>query len=166
MKTLIIDKLPRITKNRKKLEKELNIKIANRGKEVSISGDPEDEYIAEKVIDALDIGFPLSKALSIKNEDCDLEILNIKDYTKRHDLNRIRGRLIGKKGKALSTLSHLTKCGFEIKDNKIGIIGDPECIKNAQESIISIIKGSKHSNVYSHLEKHQVKPVLDLGLKE
>jgi rRNA processing protein Krr1/Pno1 len=48
----------------------------------------------------------------------------------------------------------------------VGIIGDPEYMENAQEAIISIIHGSKHANVYSNLEKHQVKPVVDLGLKE
>ena len=78
----------------------------------------------------------------------------------------MRARLIGKGGKTLKTLCQLTKCSFEIKDNNIGIIGAPECIENAQESIISIVKGSKQSNVYSHLEKNQQKPVVDLGLKK
>ena len=48
MKILICDKLPRIIKNKKKLEKKLNIKITNRGKEVKIIGKPENEYLAEK----------------------------------------------------------------------------------------------------------------------
>ena len=47
----------------------------------------------------------------------------------------------------------------------MGIIGAPELIENAQESVISIIKGSKQSNVYSHLEKNQPKSVIDLSLK-
>ncbi len=166
MKTIISDKLPRIIKNKKKLEEELNIEIKNRGKEVTIKGKPEEEYVAEKVIDALNFGFPFSTALLIKREDNLFEIINIKDHTKRKDLKRIRARIIGKKGKALGTLHQLTKCHFELKDNYVGIIGDPEFIENAQEAIISIIKGSKHANVYGNLEKHQVKPVVDLGLKE
>ncbi len=166
MKTIISEKLPRILKNKKRLEKILNIKITNRGKEVNISGKPEAEYAAEKVIDALNFGFPFSTAVFIKENDFIFEIISIKDYTKRHDLERIRARIIGKQGKTLKTLSNLSQCHFEIKDNSVGIIGSPECIKNAQESIISIIKGSKQTNVYSHLEKHQVKSVEDLGLKD
>ncbi len=166
METIYCEKVPRIIKNKKKLEEEFNIKIKNRGKEVTIEGTPEDEYIAEKVIDALNFGFPFSIALLIKKEDNLLEIINIKDHTKRRDLKRIRARIIGKKGKALGTLHQLTKCNFELKDNYVGIIGDPEFIENAQEAIISIIRGSKHSNVYSNLEKHQIKPIVDLGLKE
>lgn len=166
MKTIFSEKLPRILKNKKRLEKKLNIKITNRGKEVQISGQPEDEYIAEKVIDALNFGFPFSSAISIKEEDLEFEILNIKDYTVRKDLERIRARIIGKNGKTLKTLCQLTKCNFEIKDNQVGIIGPPECIENAQESVISLVKGSKQANVYAYLEKHQPKPVLDLGLKD
>ena len=166
MKTIYSEKVPRILKNKKRLEKELNVKITNRGKEVSIKGEPEDEYIAEKVLDAINFGFPFSDALLIKKEDFMFEIINIKDHTKRKDLERIRARIIGKGGKTLKTLCKLTKCFFEIKDNEVGIIGPPEYIENAQESIISIIKGSKQTNVYSFLEKHQVKPVLDLGLKK
>ena len=142
------------------------VKIKNRGKEVIIDGKPEDEYVAEAVIKALEFGFPFSVAMSIKEQDYMFEIINIKDHTNRRDLGRIRARIIGKQGKALKTISNLTKCYFELKDNSIGIIGDPEYMKNAQEAIISLIKGSKHSNVYSYLEKHHVEPIIDLGLKE
>lgn len=166
METIYCEKVPRIIKNKKKLEEELNIKIKNRGKEVVIEGTPENEYVAEKVIDALNFGFPFSTALLIKKEENLFEIINIKDHTKRRDLKRIRARIIGKKGKTLGTLHQLTKCHFELKDNYVGIIGDPEYMENAQEAIISIIHGSKHANVYSNLEKHQIKPVVDLGLKE
>jgi ribosomal RNA assembly protein len=166
MKTIICGKIARIIKSRKKLEEKLGVKITNRGKEVTINGNPEEEYTAEKVIQALEFGFPFSVTMMIRENGYMFEVLNIKDYTKRKDLKRIRARIIGKEGKTLKTLSSLTKCYFELKDNTVGIVGDPEHIENAQNSIISIIKGAKQTNVYSHLEKHQVKRVEDLGLKE
>ena len=166
METLICEKPQRIIKNRKKLEKELKIKITSKEKEITIHGSPENEYIAEKVIEALEFGFPFSVALLIKEEDFMFEALNIKDYTRRKDLATVRARIIGREGKTLKTLLELTKCHFEIKDNQVGIIGEPEYMRNAQEAMISIIRGAKHANVYSFLEKHQVKPVIDLGLKE
>jgi|TARA_Y100000034_G_scaffold122591_1_gene168233 ribosomal RNA assembly protein len=165
MKKIFSDKLLRIIKNKKRLEKDLNVKITNKGKEVFVEGESKDEYSAEKVIDALNFGFPFETALFIKKEDFIFEILNIKDYTKRKDLKRIRARIIGKEGRTLKTLQQLTKCYFELKDNYVGIIGNPEYLENAQEAIISIIKGAKHSNVYNSLEKNQTKPVVDLGLK-
>ncbi len=165
METLICEKIQRIAKNKKRLEEKLKVKIATGGKEVTFSGPAEDEYFAEKVLTALDFGFPFSIALLLKTDDYMLEILNIKDYTHKKDLEKIRARLIGTKGKTLRTLSELTKCHFEVKDNRVGIIGDPEYIKNAQEAVVMIIQGSKQANVYAFLEKHQVKPVIDLGLK-
>lgn len=165
MKKIISDKLPRILRNKTKLEKELKVKITNRGKEVYINGKPQDEYITEKIIDALEFGFPFSVAMEIKKQDLTFEKINIKDYTKRQDLERVRARIIGTKGKTLKTLCGLTHCYFELKDNEIGIVGLPEHIENAQEALISIIKGSKQANVYKHLEKNQPKPESDLGLK-
>ena len=166
MKIIISEKLPRIIKNKKKLQEILEVKITNHGKEVFIEGKPEDEFVAEKVIDAINFGFPFSTALLIKEQDCIFGSLNIKDYTKRKDMKTIRARIIGAKGKTLKTLCNLTKCYFELKDNEVGIIGEPECIEKAQEAVILIIRGTKQSNVYSRLEKHQPEPVLDLGLKE
>jgi|TARA_Y100000310_G_C20357328_1_gene657292 ribosomal RNA assembly protein len=166
MKVIIVDKLVRVTKNKAKLEKTLGVKISNRGKEVSIQGKAEEEYIAEKVIDALNIGFPYSAAISIKTEDNVFEIINIKDHTNRPNLERVRARIIGKAGRTLRTISNLTECNLERKGNDIGIIGPPENIENAQNAIISIIKGSKQSNVYAGLEKSKTRPITDLGLKK
>lgn len=160
------DNIEKIIKNKKKLEKILNVKITVDKEEISVEGNPENEYIAEKVIEAINFGFRPSVALLIKKEDFLFEILNIKEFTRRKDFEIIRARIIGKGGKTLRTLNNLTECFFEMKNNEVGIIGAPENIKNAQAAVISIIQGSKQANVYSYLEKHQVKPVLDLGLKE
>jgi len=163
---LICQQFLRIIRNKKVLEEKLGVKIINRGKEITVKGKPEDEYIAEAVINALEFKFPFSVAMRIKEQGHLFEIINIKNHTTKKNLKSVRARIIGKHGKVLKTLSNLTECAFELKDNFVGIVGDPEHMKNAQESLIFLIKGSKHSNVYKHLEKHQIKPVIDLGLKE
>jgi KH domain-containing protein len=165
MKIIPCEDTALVTKAKKRLESALNVKIITKKGEIEIDGSPEDEFIAEKVIDAINFGFPFQVALSIKKDDNLFEILNIKDYTHRKDLETIRARIIGTKGKTFRTLNHLTECNFEIKGNEVGIIGSPECIENAQNAIIFIIQGSKQANVYAFLEKHQVKPIIDLGLK-
>jgi len=166
MKKIISEKIIRIVKNKSNLERELNVKISVAGKEITIIGEPEEEYIAEKVIEAIDFGFPISDALSIKKEEFLFERLNIKDYTNQKDFERVRGRIIGKDGKALKTLSSLSKCYIELSGNKLGIIGEAECIRDAEEACKLLIKGSKHANVYAYLEKHKIEPIADLGLKE
>jgi ribosomal RNA assembly protein len=166
MKTLISEKIPRIIKNKKRLEKELNVKIENRGKETKINGTPEDEFIAEKVLDALNFGFPYKHALEIKRQGLEYEEINLKDHTKKHNYELIRGRIIGKSGKALKTLSNLSECYIEINENKIAMIGEPINIENAIQAMIQLIQGAKHGNVYKGLEKNQPKPIEDLGLRK
>ena len=166
MKKIIVEKPGKIIKNKKELEKNLGVKLSITGKEVSINGTPEEEYYAEKMVDALSLGFPIELVLLIKEEDYAFEILNIKDFTKRKDFERIRGRIIGTNGKALKVLNELTKCNFVVQNNQVGIIGDSEYIKNGEDAVISIIRGARHANVYGYLEKHHVEPIVDLGLKE
>jgi len=166
MKTIYCEKIPRITKTKWELEKTLNVKIFIKNDEVMIDGLPEEEYFAEKIIEAIGLGFPFKTAMLIKEEGIVFEKINIKDYTKRADMETIRGRIIGTGGKTLKTLVELTKCHFEIYKNTVGIIGEAEFVKNAQEAIILLIKGTKHGNVYAYLEHHQIREPGDLGLKE
>ncbi len=165
MRKLIVEKLPRIIKNKKKLEEILDVSISHRGKEIYIEGEGEEEYFAEKVIDALDFGFSFSDAVELKKQGLKLIIINIKDHAKKKDLKTIRGRIIGTKGKALKTISNISDCSLEIKRNKIGIIGHEENVEKAREAIISLIKGSKHSNVFSFLERQDFSEPVDLGLR-
>lgn len=166
MKHIPSNKIPRILKAKGLLEKELKIKISHVNKDIFIEGTPEDEYFAEKVIDAINLGFPIQVALSIAKEDTLFEVLNIKNYTKRKDLQTIRARLIGREGGALRALTELTKCHIEVKGNEVGIIGESEFMPLARNAVISLIQGSKHANVYASLEHNQPEPILDLGLKE
>jgi len=166
MKKILSEKPIRIIKAKEDLKKITGVEIENRGKEIYLEGKAEDEFIAEKVVDALDFGFPFTSATMIKQNDFHFEILDIKDYTPRKDLETIRGRIIGKDGKTLKTLTVLSNCFFEINGNRVGIIGPAELIKSARESIISLIRGSKQANVYRSLEKHQFEPAEDLGIKK
>ncbi len=165
MRKLICDKAIRIAKSKKQIEEKFGVRIRLAGREVEIDGKPEDEYIAEMFVQALNFGFPFSTALLIKDEEFMFEAMNIKDYTKRRDLAIIRARLIGKNGGTLRALTELTKCHFEVKGNEVGIVGDAEKIKNANDALISLIHGAKQSNVYALLEKRHPLPIIDLGLK-
>jgi KH domain-containing protein len=168
MVEIYINKLPRILKNKKRLETSLKVKISNKGNDVTINGKPEDELIADQVLQALDLGFPFKIAMLIKEEDFMLEVINIKDHTKKHDLKSVRARIIGTGGKTLKTLSDISECFFELdeKNNHVGIIGDPESIESSHTALINLIKGAKTGNAYAYLEKHRPEKVIDLGLKK
>jgi ribosomal RNA assembly protein len=166
MRKIICEKIARIIKSKGNLERELNVNIDINEKEVSISGEPEEEYIAEKVIEAIDFGFPFSNALEIKKEDIIFEILNIKEHTTKRNFERIRGRIIGKDGKTIKTISDLSNCYIELLGNKLGIIGNCENIRIVEEAFKLLIRGTKQAHVYAYLEGHRPEHIIDLGLKE
>ena len=166
MRKIILDAPQKIIKLKGMLEKELDVKISGRDNEIYIDGLSEKEYLAEKVIDAINFGFSIKRAILIKKKNLTFEILNIKNYMRGKNIIRIKGRIVGEGGRALMTLSQLSDCYLEINGNQVGIIGDSENIENAQNAIILLIKGSKHANVYAFLERSHPEPILDFGLRE
>lgn len=153
MQEIYCENIKKLMQNKNKLEKQLSIKITNQGKNVFVSGQPENEYIALKVIEAIDLGFSVERALLLKNEDVCLQILSIKNITKKKNLEEIRARIIGTHGRTLKTLCNLSNCFIELYDNQIGIIGNTEDIEDAVQGITCLIQGSKQGNVYGKLER-------------
>jgi ribosomal RNA assembly protein len=152
-KQLFVKSARKVIQSKKELEDKLKVRISVKGTEVTISGKEEiDEYFASRVFQAMDYKFLVEDALLLKNEDYDIKIVYIKDHTRRHDFDIIRGRIIGTKGKTLKVLSDLTGCEVAVKDNEVAILGPVERINEAVEAVISLIKGSKQGNVYAHLE--------------
>jgi len=157
MQEIYIEAIGKILTNKKRLEKELNIKITNKGKNVFVNGTAEKEYTAIEVLKAINMGFSADYALELINEEVILQIINIKDLTKRTDLQRIRARIIGTQGKTLKTLYNLTNCAISLQDNNVGIIGNTEDIEGAIQAVTSLIQGSKQGNVYGRIEREKKK---------
>ena len=101
----------------------------------------------------MDYPFLIDDALLLLNEDYLFEAIHIKDFTKRHDLKIIKGRIIGTEGKTLRVIQDLSNSLIAVKDNDVAIIAQSNDFENARQAVISLIKGSKQANVYSYLEK-------------
>ncbi|MDP3026999.1 MAG: KH domain-containing protein [Nanoarchaeota archaeon] len=167
MQETYVENIGKVFNNKKRLEAELKTKITNKGKNVFISGKPEDEFIALKVMEAINLGFSIERALLLKNPEILIQTLNIKDVTKKHNLEEIRARIIGTKGKTLRALNTLTDCFISLKDNQIGIIGNCENIKEAIQAGTSLIRGSKQGHVYGRLERQKKKKrLMEKGIED
>ena len=152
--TVFIKEISRIKRVRKDIEKALNIKINITRDGIEIEGKEEfNGYIAIQVLQAVEMGFLLPSALKLKDEGYMLEKMSIKQHARPSRLSTIKGRLIGKQGRALETLSELTGCDIKIKDYEIGIIGRTSDIKFAINALTNLIHGSPHSRVYAYLER-------------
>lgn len=160
----------KILQNKRKLEKELKVKITNQGKIIFLEGEAEDEYTACEVINAINLGFTITDALLLTNEDLILEKIFIKDITKRQDLEIVRGRLIGTRGRTKKTIENLTYSLISINQNAVGIIGRADEIESTITALTALIRGKKQTKTYSYLERERSKNRkslnIDLGLKK
>ncbi len=154
---IYIESIRKVMDNQYKLQKELQVKITNKGKNVFVDGEGDKEFIALNVLEALGLGFSIDNALLLKDEGIIFQILNIKDLTKRKDLREVKARIIGTYRKTLDNLENLSGCAICLHENKVGIIGRADCIGDAIIALKSLIQGSKQGNVYARLERERKK---------
>ncbi|MBM3232043.1 hypothetical protein FJZ21_01540 [Candidatus Pacearchaeota archaeon] len=142
-----------ILRNKEKLEQKLNCKIKITDKTITIDTEPFNEYEAQRVFDAINLGFSVEKSLLVLDEENDFIKINIKDYANTKNLEVVRSRLIGTHGKTKKTVEEITKCNISIHDNLVGIIGPAEVTESALTAVTNIIKGTKQANAYKYLER-------------
>lgn len=152
--TVFIKEISRIKRVRKELERALDITINITRDGIEIGGkEGFNDYIPIQVLHAIEMGFLVPSALKLKDEGFMFEIMSIKQHARPSRLATIKGRLIGKQGRALETLSELTGCDIKIKDYEVGIIGRTSDIKFAINALTNLMHGSPHSAVYAYLER-------------
>lgn len=165
-----IEKINKIKKVIKRLELKLSVKINYSKNKIEVRGEEFNEFLCEEIIKAIDFGFDVEDALLLTNDNFSLQIINIKDYTKKKNLTPVRARIIGAAGRAKGTIEDLTGAVIAVNLNQVGIIVSSEHLSQTVQSIISLIHGAKHANVFAYLEK-QNKIInkfdeKDLGLRE
>jgi len=142
---------------KKKIEETTNLKldIDSKEGEVVISGtDSLALFTAKEILRAIGRGFNPDVALLILKNDYGFELLNINDYARSsNDSLRLKGRVIGKQGKAREHIEEMTETNICVYGKTIGIIGRQENVSIAVKAIENLLKGSPHANVYSWLEK-------------
>ena len=164
---IISNNIRKIKLNQKKIESSLNIKLTIKGRKIQVNGEQLGEFLVAQVFQAIEAGFSVRTALLLSGEEYLLEILNIKNFTNRKNLEQVRARLIGHHGETRELLEELSNCYIKVHDNVAFIIGKSEDVKNAMNSVTKIIQGSKQSSVYAYLEKQRrIRHEDDLGLKD
>jgi len=160
----------KILQNKKKLEQELKVKITNKGNIIFVEGTAESEYTACQVMEAINLGFKMTDALLLTDEEFILEKIHIKDLTKRQDIKRICGRVIGTQGRTKRTIENLSDCIIALHDTTVGVIGRADEIEPTLTALTALIQGKKQTKTYSYLEREKSKSKtslnIDLGLKK
>lgn len=111
-------------------------------------------YLAREVVRAVGRGFNPDIALDLLKQDYGLEIIPIMDFARnQNDLGRLRGRVIGEKGKSRNTIESLTDTRICVYGKTVAIIGPYESIPDARRAVVDLLSGATHAAVYRWLEK-------------
>lgn len=142
---------------KKEIEKQTKTQLnVSKEGEVIITG--EDSlllFTAREIIRAIARGFNPKIALLLLQIDYALEIIDLKDFAgkSKSDIIRLRGRIIGKEGKARQEFERITGTHISVFGKTVAIIGESTNLFNAREAIVMLLKGSKHATAYRFLEK-------------
>ncbi|MFX0114600.1 MAG: KH domain-containing protein [Candidatus Hodarchaeota archaeon] len=132
---------------------ELDIDSEEGHVEVLATEETEDPTIVWAVRDcvkAIGRGFSPQRAFALLDPDIFLEVLPIEGPPKW--IQRMRGRLIGERGKTRRIIEQNTDAQISIFGQTVSIIGTLEEIKLAKEAVEMLLRGDRHSSVYRYLQ--------------
>jgi ribosomal RNA assembly protein len=115
-------------------------------------------YLTNNILQAINHGFNPEKALKLLDQEFVFEIIDLEKIVGHSlkKLKRIKGRIIGDKGKIRNSIEQFTKIHLSLEEKTIAIIGDFESIRMAKKAINMLIQGAPHKTVLGYLQrKHQ-----------
>ncbi|MBI5072427.1 RNA-processing protein [Candidatus Woesearchaeota archaeon] len=143
---------------KKKIENTLGVKLQVDSQEGDITIQGEDAlqlYSGRDIVRAIGRGFNPETALLLLKPDYVFELIDVTRYVKENHLQRMKGRIIGKDGKARLVLEELTLSSICVYGKSIGIIGETENVGMAKRALESLLQGAPHAVVYKWLEKRR-----------
>lgn len=149
---------------KKSLEEDLGVQLIIDSKEGTVnvkalSIDEADPLTAVRVIEAIGRGFSPQRATRLLQEGVVLEVIDLREYSGKstNSLDRIRGRVIGLKGKSRRVIEELTSCYVSVYGRTVAIIGEPREVQLAADAVRTLASGSRHKTVYNTLQKERTK---------
>ena len=117
--------------------------------------DPVNALKARDFVKAVGRGFSEERAMRLFDDDCYLEIIDIREFTgkSKNRMQQVRGRLIGHRGKTRRIIEELTGSDLSVYGNTVSIIGDTLQLDVAKRAVMMVLEGSEHSTVYRFLER-------------
>jgi len=109
---------------------------------------------AQEILRAIALGFSPERAYRLASENQVLVVIDLKDVAPSpNHMERIKGRVIGEKGKTRRIIEETTGCYVCVGESEIGIIGNYNEAEVARQAIAMLIEGRPHSVVYKFLER-------------
>jgi len=115
--------------------------------------DPSAIFKTKNVVIAIGRGFAPDKAIRLTDDNILFEVIDLRDYIGRSKsaIERIEGRIIGRRGKIRATIEELTGADISVYGYTVSIIGEPIQFNVAKEAVSMLIEGCEHKTVYRFL---------------
>jgi ribosomal RNA assembly protein len=125
---------------------------------IASAEDPLQGLRVMDLVRAIGRGFSPERALAILDDE--MLMLDVLDISKmastKSDMERIKGRIIGKDGRSREIMERLSGTKVSVYGKTVAVLGYPEQVRVARIAIEMLLDGAPHGNVYSFLEKkHQ-----------
>ncbi len=142
-------------KNKERIENECTVSLGvHSDGEVEIEGESMYTFFARDVIKAVGRGFDVPVALKIVKENYQFYLIDLDEYAKTEKAKvRVKGRIIGEKGKVKTEIENATECYLSIYGDTVGIIAKIDTMEYAKEALTLIISGARHSSLFTYLAK-------------
>ncbi len=141
------------------------IRVDSKEGIVTVEGDSAEGVIsAVNLIEAINRGFSPERAYALlKDESMLLEVIDLGPIADNpQKLERLRGRIIGRDGRAREQIEDMTGTSISVFGKTVGIIGAFEQVKTAKAAIEMLIDGVPHESVYSFLDRKRRESMHDL----
>ena len=112
-------------------------------------------YTTKEIVKAIARGFNPKVALLLLKQDYAFELIDMKEIAgkSKSNLQRIKGRVIGKGGRSREEIERFTDCNISVYGKTVGIIGEVQQVSVARQAVAMLLQGSMHKTVWRFLEK-------------
>lgn len=132
---------------------------------VTVEGeDPVQVLLAGSVVQAIGRGFSPENAFALlQDEDLIFEQIDLGGLAdSQRQLDRIRGRVIGRDGKAREQIEHMTGTHLSVQGKTVALIGLPDQVKDARTAIEMLLRGVPHESVFTFLDRKRKEAKADM----
>ena len=111
-------------------------------------------FKAAEIVLAIGRGFAPDRAMALLDDDRSLHIVDLREFAGKSpsQIGRIKGRIIGERGRARRSMESLTGASISVYGRTVAVIGSASGLRMAVDAIAALSSGSMHGAVYGRLE--------------
>ncbi|MDD5096233.1 MAG: KH domain-containing protein [Candidatus ainarchaeum sp.] len=111
--------------------------------EIEIGGETVWTYLARDVVRAIGRGFSPSEAVKLFKDDYSFYLIDLREhFSTENAMRRVKGRIIGEKGKVKAEIEQATGSDLCIYGHTVGIIAPSDAMEYVKDAIGMIMDGA------------------------